>query len=154
MDVDVELPEVSRKEIAEALGRLEADTFTLYLKTHYYHWNVTGPRFRELHLTFEEQYRDLWEATDEIAERIRALGFWAPGTLAEFARLTSVPDEEAIPGAEAMIEKLVEGHEAVLATAREVLGLAEPAADDATVDLVTGRIASHEKMAWMLSASI
>jgi len=154
MDADVELPEVSRKEIAEALGRLEADTFTLYLKMHYYHWNVTGPRFRELHLTFEEQYRDLWEATDEIAERIRALGFWAPGTLAEFSRLTSVSDAEAIPGAETMIEKLVEGHETVLATAREVLGLAEPAADGATVDLVTERIARHEKMAWMLAASI
>lgn len=153
MEVDVEVPEVSRKEIAEALGRLEADTFTLYLKTHYYHWNVTGPRFRELHLVFEEQYRDLWEATDTIAERIRALGFLAPGTLAEFSRLTSISDEEAVPVAESMIEKLAEGHEALLRTAREVIGLAQPAGDDATVDLVTERVARHEKIAWMLEAS-
>ena len=154
MDSDVEVPEVSRKEIAEALGRLEADTFTLYLKTHFYHWNVTGPRFRDLHLAFEEQYRDLWEAVDEIAERIRALDFLAPGTLSEFARITSVEDQESVPNARTMIENLVEGHETVLRTAREVLDLAEPAGDHATVDLVAARMARHEKLAWMLSVSV
>ncbi|HXY72801.1 MAG TPA: Dps family protein [Actinomycetota bacterium] len=154
MDLEVEVPEVSRKEIAEALGRLEADTFTLYLRTHFYHWNVSGPRFRELHLAFEEQYRDLWEAVDEIAERIRALDFLAPGTMAEFIRITSVQEEEAVPDAGKMIENLVEGHETVLRTAREVLDLAEPAGDVSTVDLVTSRMQWHEKTAWMLSASV
>ena len=154
MDVDIGISEASRKEIGEALARLLADTYALYLKTQNYHWNVVGPRFRELHLMFEQQYRELGEATDEIAERVRILGFWAPATFAELSRLTSFPEEEGTPNAEAMVRKLLEGHESVLRTAREILDLAEKAGDHGTVDLLAERIARHEKAGWMLAASV
>ncbi len=154
MVTDIGIPEADRKEIGEALARLLADTYALYLKTQNYHWNVVGPRFRELHLMFEQQYKELAEATDEIAERIRILGFWAPATFAEFSRLISVPEEEGVPNAEAMIRKLLEGHESVLRTVRGVLDLGEKAGDHGTVDLATERIAHHEKTGWMLAAMV
>jgi starvation-inducible DNA-binding protein len=153
VDVDTGIPEARRKEIAEALARLLADTYSLYLETQYYHWNVTGPRFRELHLLFEEQYGQLAEAADEIAERIRTLGFWAPGTFAEFSRLSSVAQEERVPEAEGMLHTLLQHHEVVLRTVREVLSVAEQAGDAATSDLATARIRYHEKTGWMLAAT-
>jgi starvation-inducible DNA-binding protein len=153
MDLDIGITEARRKEVAEGLARLLADTYTLYVKTQNYHWNVTGPRFRELHLLFEEEYRDLAEAVDGLAERIRTIGFPAPATLTEFSRLSSVSEDETLPGADDMVRKLLEGHETVLRTAREILGLAEAASDHGTVDVVTARIASHEKTGWMLTAT-
>lgn len=153
MSADIGVSEADRKGIAEALARLLADTHTMYLKTHQYHWNVVGPRFPQLHSMFEDQYRELWEATDEIAERIRTLGFWAPGTYAELGRLRSVTDEEGVPDAETMVRNLLEGHETVLRTAGDALELAEQARDAGTVDLVTRRIAAHQKTSWMLAAT-
>lgn len=141
--------EAARK-IAGGLGRVLADTYTLYLKTHNFHWNVTGPRFRELHLMFEEQYNELWLATDLIAERIRALGEYAPGTYREFAELTSIAEPDGVPSAEAMIDELLAGHEAVARTAREVFATAESAGDQVTLDLLTQRMQVHEMTAWML----
>lgn len=153
MEVNTGIADTARKEIAEGLSGLLADTFTLYLKTHGYHWNVTGPMFRSLHLMFEEEYTDLWTASDEIAERIRALGYPAPGSYTEFAGLTSVTDAEGAPEALAMVRSLVDGHEAVIRTARGVVATAEAAGDVATADLVTARIEIHEKTAWMLRAT-
>jgi starvation-inducible DNA-binding protein len=154
MEVHTSLSMDDRKELAEGLGRLQADTFALYLKTHNYHWNVTGPMFRSLHLMFEEQYTELWTAGDEIAERIRSLGHTAPGTMAEFSRLATVPEEEAIPEAMDMVTRLAEGNEIVARTAREVVGIAERAGDVATADLGTRRVDVHEKSAWMLRATV
>ncbi len=154
MDIDTGIIEQDRKGVSEALARLLADTYALYLRTQKYHWNVVGPRFRELHLMFEEQYRELAEATDQIAERIRALGDWAPASFQEFSRLTSLHEQEGVLGDEAMIHNLVDGHRAVLGTARETLDLAEKAGDIGTVDLVTGRVVVHEKTVWMLTATI
>lgn len=153
MDVDTGIPEAARKEVADGLSRLLADTYILYLKTHGYHWNVTGPMFRSLHLMFEEEYMELREAVDEIAERIRALGHLAPGSYGEFARLGSVSDEEGAPEALEMVRRLVTGHEAVIRTARDLVKTAEAAGDVATADLATGRIEIHEKTAWMLRAT-
>jgi len=127
-----------------------ADTFTLYLKTHNFHWNVTGQRFRELHLMFEEQYNELWLATDVVAERIRALGAFAPATYREFAALSSIREPEGVPAADRMIAELLDGHEAIAQRAREVFPLAEQVSDQATMDLLTQRMQSHEKAAWML----
>ncbi len=132
------------------LERVLADTYTLYLKTHNFHWNVTGPRFRELHLMFEEQYNELWLATDAIAERIRALGEYAPGTYREFAALTSLSEPEGVPSAEAMIAELLQGHETVARTLREAFAPAEAAGDQVTMDLLTQRLNVHETTAWML----
>jgi starvation-inducible DNA-binding protein len=154
MEVHTSLSMDDRKALAEGLGRLQADTFALYLKTHNYHWNVTGPMFRSLHLMFEEQYTELWTAGDEIAERIRSLGHTAPGTMAEFSRLATVPEEEAIPEAMDMVTRLAEGNEIVARTAREVVGIAERAGDVATADLGTRRVDVHEKSAWMLRATV
>lgn len=154
MKVNTGIAESARLEIAEGLSRLLADTYTLYLKTHGYHWNVTGPMFRSLHLMFEEQYMELRDAVDEIAERIRALGHLAPASYSEFGKLSSVRDEDGAPEAAAMVERLVEGHEAVIGTAREVVKTAEAADDVATADLATQRINTHEKAAWMLRAMI
>ncbi|HEX6197832.1 MAG TPA: Dps family protein [Jiangellaceae bacterium] len=154
MKVNTGIAESARSEIAEGLSRLLADTYTLYLKTHGYHWNVTGPMFRSLHLMFEEQYMELRDAVDEIAERIRALGHLAPGSYSEFGKLSSVRDEDGAPEAAAMVERLVEGHEEVIGTAREVVKTAEAADDVATADLATQRINTHEKAAWMLRAMI
>ena len=153
MELNTGIPENDRKEIAEGLARLLADTYTLYLKTHGYHWNVIGPMFRTLHLMFEEEYIELREAVDQIAERIRALGYLAPGSYAEFAKLTSIPEEEGSPEALEMVRRLVVAHEAVIRTARELVAKAEAGGDVATVDLATGRVEVHEKTAWMLRST-
>ena len=150
MPINIGIGEAERGEIAEGLSRLLADTYTLYLKTHNYHWNVTGPMFQTLHLMFEQQYNELALAVDQIAERIRALGFPAPGTYAEFARLSSIKEEEGTPAAREMIRKLVEGQEAVARTARTVFPTVEAANDQPTADLLTERMQVHEKTAWML----
>lgn len=144
----------ARKEIAAELCKVQADTFTLYLKTHKFHWNVAGPMFQTLHQMFEGQYRDLWEAVDSIAERIRALDVHAPGSYAEFAALTSIRESEGLVRANAMIRQLIEGHENLIHTARAALAAAESAGDAATVDLLAQRIRSHEKTAWMLRSMI
>lgn len=154
MDVDTGINESARKEVANGLARVLADTYTLYLKTHNYHWNVEGPRFFALHNMFEEQYRELWAAVDTIAERIRALGHKAPGTYQQFADLTSIPEENSLPGADEMIGNLVRGHEAVTRTARGVFKTAESADDEASMDLLTERMAAHEKTAWMLRSML
>ena len=153
MQLDTGLDEQAREKIADGLSRLLADTYTLYLKTHGYHWNVEGPMFRSLHLMFEEEYMDLRDAADEIAERIRALGHLAPGSYSEFARISSVQDEEGAPEAMEMVRRLVAGHEAVIRTARELVATAEDMGDVATADLATARIEVHEKTAWMLRAT-
>lgn len=139
---------------AQALGTVLADTFRLYMKVHGFHWNVSGPRFRVLHQMFEEQYNELWQALDPIAERILALGQKAPGSLAEMAALGSLPETKGVPGARAMMEALLAGHLAVAAGAKAALATAEDAGDPATADLLTQRIASHEKTAWMLRAML
>lgn len=150
MQIDNGILESDRKEIAESLKAVLADTYTLYLKTHHFHWNVTGPMFTTLHIMFETQYNELWLTTDEIAERIRALGVYSPGTYSEFARLTSIKESEDIPSATEMIKELVEGHETCARTARSVMPTASNADDEATVDLLTTRLTYHEKTAWML----
>ena len=150
MPINIGIEVGDRREIAEGLSRLLADTFTLYLKTHNFHWNVTGPMFQTLHLMFEEQYNELWTANDAIAERIRALGHFAPATYSEFARLTSIAEENGVPVATQMIRQLVEGHETAARTARSVITTAENASDAPTADLLTERLQVHEKTAWML----
>lgn len=150
MKIDIGIPEQERKNIAKGLAHLLADTYTLYLKTHNFHWNVTGPMFNTLHLMFETQYTELAVAVDEIAERIRALGEFAPGSLTKYAKLSSIKEEEGVPETEQMIEQLVEGHEAVAKTARQIFKTAEAANDQPTIDLLTGRMKIHEKRAWML----
>lgn len=150
MPVNIGISEEQRKEIAEGLTRMLADTYTLYLKTHGFHWNVTGPMFQTLHVLFEDHYRELWAAVDEIAERIRALGFTAPGSYKQFAEKTSIEDAEGVPNAEGMIRQLVEGHETVIRTAREVLEPVEAANDQTSADLLATRMSVHEKTAWML----
>ncbi len=150
MNIDIGIPETERKEIAEGLSRLLADTYTLYLKTHNFHWNVTGPMFQTLHLMFETQYNELALAVDGIAERIRSLGFPAPGSYAAFAKLGSIKESTGVPKARDMIRELVEGQEAVARTARAVFPAAEKGSDEATADLLTQRIQIHEKTAWML----
>jgi len=150
MQIDIGIKENDRNEIAESLKAVLADTYTLYLKTHHFHWNVTGPMFNTLHLMFETQYNELWITTDEIAERIRSLGVYSPGTYSEFARLTSIKESEDVPSASQMIKELVEGHETCARTARAVMSTAGDAEDEATVDLLTQRLTYHEKTAWML----
>ena len=142
------------KAITDGLSRLLADTYTLYLKTHNYHWNVTGPQFNTLHQMFETQYTGLALAVDEIAERIRALGAWAPGSYSEFARLSSVKEPEGVPSAEAMVRELAEDQATVVRTARAIFPLADAAHDEPTADLLTQRMQVHEKTAWMLRAMI
>ena len=143
------------KRVAEATARLLADSYTLYLKTHNYHWNVTGPMFETLHKMFEAQYTELAAAVDEIAERIRALGHPAPGSYGSYAKLASVPDAgDAVPEATRMIRDLVTDHETVVRTSREVLRTAEEAGDDVTTDLVTQRMSTHEKTSWMLRSLV
>lgn len=150
MQIDIGISSKDRKEIAEGLSKVLADTYTVYLKTHNFHWNVTGPMFQTLHLMFMTQYNELWLATDLIAERIRALGFPAPGTYTEFGKLTSIKETVGVPKAEEMIRLLVEGNEAVARTAREVFPIVEKANDQPTADLLTQRMQVHEKTAWML----
>ena len=150
MNIDIGISQQHREEIAAGLSRVLADTYTLYLKTHNLHWNVTGPMFQTLHLMFETQYTELALAVDAIAERIRSLGFPAPGTYKQYASLSSIKEEEGIPPAKDMIRLLVEGQEAVVRTARSLYATAEAANDEATADLLTQRIQLHEKTAWML----
>lgn len=148
--MDIGIKEQDRKNIAEGLSRLLADTYTLYLKTHYFHWNVTGPMFNTLHLMFEGQYTELALAVDLVAERIRSLDIYAPGTYRDFVKLSSIKESESVPHAQDMIKELVAGHEAVCRTARSVFPAAEAASDEATADLLTQRLQLHEKTAWML----
>lgn len=150
MKIDIGIKQSDREEIAEGLSKLLADTYTLYLKTHNFHWNVTGPMFQTLHLMFETQYTELALAVDAIAERIRSLGSPAPGTYKQYAALSSIKEEEGVPKAVEMIKLLVEGQEAVVRTARSLYPAAEKASDEATADLLTQRIQLHEKTAWML----
>ncbi|WEW97859.1 DNA starvation/stationary phase protection protein [Pseudomonas nitroreducens] len=150
MDIDIGIAKEDRAAIADGLSRLLADTYTLYLKTHNFHWNVTGPMFNTLHLMFEGQYNELALAVDSIAERIRALGFPAPGTYAAYARLSSIKEEEGVPDAQEMIRLLVQGQEAVVRTARSIFPQADKVADEPTADLLTQRMQVHEKTAWML----
>jgi len=148
--INIGIREDDRHAIAQGLSALLADTYTLYLKTHYFHWNVTGPMFQTLHLMFETQYNELALAVDSVAERIRALGVQAPGTYREFMALSSIEESEGVPKAIEMISQLVEGQEAVVRTARSLYPLVEQAHDEATADLLTQRIQLHEKTAWML----
>ena len=148
--IDIGLSAGERRKIAEGLGHMLADAFTLYLKTHNFHWNVTGPMFNTLHLMFETQYTELALAVDLIAERIRALGFPAPGTYAAYARLSSIKEEEGVPSAQEMIKLLVQGQEAVVRTARGIFPLVDQVSDEPTADLLTQRMQVHEKTAWML----
>ncbi|ANH73501.1 DNA starvation/stationary phase protection protein [Ralstonia insidiosa] len=148
--INIGIAEKDRKRIADGLSTLLADTYSLYLKTHYFHWNVTGPMFNTLHLMFETQYNELWTATDAVAERIRALGYLAPGSYSEFAKLTSIPESNGVPEAMDMVRELVAGHEAVTRTARSLFPDVDNAADEPTADLLTQRMQTHEKTAWML----
>lgn len=150
MKIDIGISDDNRKAIADGLSAVLADTFALYIKTHGFHWNVTGPMFNTLHTMFMQQYTELWNALDEIAERIRALGYPAPASFTQFAKLTSVAEEAGVPRAEDMIRQLVEGHETVARTARRIFPLAEEANDQPTADLLTQRLQIHEKTAWML----
>ncbi len=151
--IDVGIGEAQRAAIAEGLSRLLADTYTLYLTTHNFHWNVTGSMFNTLHAMFMAQYTELWATVDQIAERIRALGHVAPGSYAVFGKLSSLPDVPAEPPkALDMVRILIEGHESVARTARELFPRADEAGDEATADLLTQRLAAHEKTAWMLRA--
>jgi len=150
IQVNIGIEAGTRKEIADGLSRLLADTYSLYLKTHYFHWNVTGPMFQTLHLMFETQYTELALAVDLIAERIRALGFPAPGSYSEYAKLSSIPETTSVPKATEMILLLVEGQEAVCRTARSIYPAVEKASDEPTADLLTQRLQLHEKTAWML----
>jgi starvation-inducible DNA-binding protein len=148
--INIGISEEDRVAIADGLSRLLADTYTLYLKTHNFHWNVTGPMFNTLHLMFEAQYTELALAVDLIAERIRSLGLPAPATYSAYASLTSIPETEGVPKAIEMIQLLVEGQEAVVRTARSIFPIAEKANDEPTADLLTQRLQVHEKTAWML----
>jgi starvation-inducible DNA-binding protein len=154
MDINIGIKTEQRQAIADGLSRLLADTYTLYLKTHNYHWNVTGPMFNTLHLMFETQYNELALAVDLIAERIRALGYPAPGTYAAYSRLSSIQEEEGVPKAQDMIRKLVEGQEAVVRTARSIFPVVDEASDEPTADLLTQRMQIHEKNAWMLRSML
>ncbi|MFC2952607.1 Dps family protein [Marinicaulis aureus] len=153
MKVDIGIEENARNSVAQALNETLADTYSLYMKTHAYHWNVTGPQFQTLHVMFEEQYREMWEALDEIAERVRALGVFAPTSGKQFAELSAIENADtAPPKAADMIERLLSDHETLIKRARNGLETAEEAGDAASADLLTVRIQTHEKTAWMLRA--
>lgn len=139
-----------RSEITKGLSKLLADSYMLYIKTHNYHWNVEGPMFNTLHTMFMDQYTELWNALDLIAERIRALGEYAPGSYKAFAKLTSIQETEKVPKALKMVEELLVGHEVVTQTARSLIQIADEAGDEVTCDLLTQRLQVHEKTAWML----
>ena len=152
--IDIGIDEKSREEIAKGLSRLLADTYTLYLKTHNYHWNVTGPQFQTLHVRFEGQYNELALAVDAIAERIRSLGVKAPGTYAEFAKLTVIKETSGDINATEMLRELVQSHEAVVKTARSIFPIVDEAHDEPSADLLTQRMQIHEKTAWMLRSML
>ena len=148
--MDIGISATDRASITQALSKVLADTYTLYLKTHNYHWNVTGPQFNDLHAMFMTQYTELWTSVDLIAERIRSLGHFAPGSYKAFAGLTAIRDEDEVPPATQMTQNLLSGHETVARTCRESFPAAEKAGDQATMDLLTQRLQVHEKTAWML----
>ena len=150
MEINTGISAEQRGAIVQGLSRLLADSYVLYLKTHSFHWNVEGPMFQTLHQMFMEQYTETWNAIDLIAERIRSLGEYAPGTYREYARLTRIKETEGVPRAEEMIRLLIDGQEAVVRTAREALAVADEANDQPTLDLLTQRMQVHEKNAWML----
>ena len=152
--IDIGITTTDRAAIAQGLAKLLADSYTLYLKTHNYHWNVTGPMFNTLHLMFEQQYTELATAVDLIAERIRALGHAAPGSYKAYAKMTNIAEEEGVPNAQEMIRQLVAGQEAVVRTARGVFPAVEAASDEPTADLLTQRMQVHEKNAWMLRSML
>jgi starvation-inducible DNA-binding protein len=152
--IDIGINKQDRQDIAEGLKRLLADSYTLYLQTHNFHWNVTGPQFRELHLMFEEHYTELAVVVDDIAERIRTLGVAVPGTYKAFAELSSIKEVEGVPGAADMVVTLTHGHEQVVKTCRDVLKKAQDADDESTAALVGDRMRVHEKTAWMLRAMV
>ncbi|MEM6999107.1 MAG: Dps family protein [Pseudomonadota bacterium] len=152
MTIDIGIKTEDREKIAEGLKHLLADSYTLYLQTHNFHWNVIGPQFRELHLMFEEHYTELSTAVDDVAERIRTLGVAAPGTYKDFARLSSIEEVDGVPASEDMVSILTKGHEQVVKTSRNVLKLAQDADDESTAALVSDRMRIHEKTAWMLRA--
>jgi starvation-inducible DNA-binding protein len=154
MDVNIGIDSKDRKKIAEGLARLLADSYTLYLKTHNYHWNVEGPMFNTLHTLFEQQYQELATAVDEIAERIRALGVKAPGSYSEFAKIATIEEAEGGENAEEMLRQLVLGQESVVRTAREVFPVVDKNHDEPTADLLTQRMQTHEKNAWMLRSML
>ncbi len=150
MEIDIGLTKAQREKIADGLSHLLADSYSLYLKTHNFHWNVTGPMFTALHTLFEEEYTEMATAVDEIAERIRALGVFAPGSFSTYASLSSIPEETGVPDAMNMIRQLAEGQEAIVRTARSVLPVAEDVGDGPSADLLIRRMEVHEKNAWML----
>ncbi len=154
MNVNIGISKEKRAAISGGLSKLLADSYTLYLKTHNYHWNVTGPQFNTLHTMFEDQYTELAQAVDEIAERIRALGFPAPGSYKAFSELSSIKEETGTPNADDMVRELVVGQETVVRTAREVFPTVESANDEPTADLLTQRMQVHEKNAWMLRSML
>lgn len=150
--IDIGIKENDRLKIAEGLKHLLADSYTLYLMTHNFHWNVEGPQFRDLHLMFEEQYTELALAVDDVAERIRTLDVPAPGTYKEFARLSSIKEVDGIPEGRKMVDILTQGHEQIVKTCREVVKVAQDANDESTAALASDRMRIHEKTAWMLRA--
>ncbi len=154
MELNIGIGKKERKAISEGLSRLLADSYTLYLKTHNFHWNVEGPQFNTLHLMFMGQYTEMWNALDLIAERIRALGHYAPGSYKQFSDLTSIEESDKVPTANEMLKQLLNGHEAVARTAREIFPAAEKGNDEGTLDLLTQRIQLHEKTAWMLRSML
>ncbi|WP_206711251.1 Dps family protein [Aquisalinus flavus] len=151
MSVDIGIEKGDREKVAEALSKALAETYAIYMKTHGYHWNVTGPQFRTLHLMFEEQYRDMWAALDELAERIRALGVYAPGSGRRMAELSQIEEgDNDVPSADVMIANLTKDHEAIATHLRDFIEVADEADDDGTEDLLIARLQFHEKTAWML----
>lgn len=150
MVIDIGITKRDRESIAKNLAKLLADTYSLYLKTHGFHWNVTGPMFNTLHLMFETQYNELWLAADTLAERMRALDVYAPASYTQFGKLTAIAEETGVPDWKAMVQQLVDGHEIAARTAREVFKVADKADDQPTADLATQRMQQHEKTAWML----
>jgi starvation-inducible DNA-binding protein len=150
MDINIGISEQDRTAISEGLAKLLADSYSLFLMTHNFHWNVTGPMFNTLHLMFEEHYNELFLAVDLIAERIRALGVFAPGSFSEFSRLSAIDQKEGIRDATEMIKLAIAGHETVIRTARSIFPAADKAGDESTADLLTQRMQLHEKTAWML----
>jgi starvation-inducible DNA-binding protein len=150
MAISIGIAKKDREAVAKHLSKLLADTYSLYLKTHSFHWNVTGPQFNSLHLMFETQYNELWLAADEVAERIRTLDVYAPGSYSQFGKLSSITEEAGVPEWKDMVNQLVEGHEIAAATARDTLKTANAAGDDGSADMITGRLKAHEKTAWML----
>ncbi len=149
-EIDIGISEKNREAINSGLQKLLADTYILYFKTHSYHWNVTGPQFNTLHQMFQTQYNELWLSIDLIAERIRALGFYAPSSSHQLGKLTSIHEEGGVPHADDMVRHLVSGHETVIRTARSLLPAADEGGDEVTLDLLTQRLEVHEKTAWML----